>query len=123
MLGTAKLAGFIGTANAEAARDFYENKLGLKFVEDQQYALLFDANGTRLRVQKVREVADIQYTALGWNVEDIEAAVRELKANGVKFEHYPWMPDADSDIMTFEGGAKVAWFKDPDGNILSLDQY
>lgn len=123
MLGNARLAGFIGTANVEAAREFYENKLGLTFIEDQQYALLFDSNGTRLRVQKVQQVADIQYTALGWNVSDMEAAVEGLKANGVVFEHYPWMPDPNSDIMTFEGGAKVAWFKDPDGNILSLDQY
>jgi catechol 2,3-dioxygenase-like lactoylglutathione lyase family enzyme len=123
MLGTAKLAGFIGTTNAGAARDFYENKLGLTFVSDEQYALLFDANGTRLRVQKVAAVPEIQYTALGWNVTDMDATVAALKANGVTFEHYPWMPDPDSDVMIFDGGAKVAWFKDPDGNILSLDQY
>lgn len=123
MLGTAKLAGFVGTTNAEAARDFYENKLGLKFVSDEQYALLFDSGGTRLRVQKVHKVPAIEYTALGWNVTDIETVVAGLKANGVEFEHYPWMPDPESDIMIFDGGAKVAWFRDPDGNILSLDQY
>jgi catechol 2,3-dioxygenase-like lactoylglutathione lyase family enzyme len=122
MLGTAKLAAFVATANAEKAREFYENALGLTFVSDEFYALVFEANGTMLRLQKVAEVAPHQYTALGWHVTDIRAAIEELSAKGVIFEKFPGFPQDDLGIMTFESGTQVAWFKDPDGNILSLDQ-
>lgn len=121
MLGTAKLAAFVATKNAEKAREFYENKLGLTFVSDEFYALVFDANGTMLRVQKVQEFEPHQFTALGWHVADIRAAIEELSAKGVVFEKFPGLPQDELGIATF-GEAQVAWFKDPDGNILSLDQ-
>jgi catechol 2,3-dioxygenase-like lactoylglutathione lyase family enzyme len=122
MLGTAKLAAFVATANAEKSREFYENALGLKFISDEFYALVFDANGMMLRIQKVQEVAAIPYTALGWHVADIRAAIEELSAKGVVFEKFPGLPQDELGIATF-GEAQVAWFKDPDGNILSLDQF
>jgi len=122
-LAKSSLCAFVATANAEAARDFYENSLGLTFISDEEYALVFDANGTTLRIQKVGEVTAHQYTSLGWHVEDITAAVTQLTANGVKFERYDFMQPDELGIVSFPEGARVAWLKDPDGNLLSLDQY
>lgn len=123
MLGKSKLAAFIATSNPKEAKAFFEGKLGLTLISDEEYALVFDANGTTLRVQKAGEFTPHQFTALGWHVDDIEATVRELRAKGIVFEQYPWMAEGSDGIMTFPGGARVTWFKDPDGNVLSIDQY
>jgi catechol 2,3-dioxygenase-like lactoylglutathione lyase family enzyme len=123
MLANCQIAAFVATANPDRASDFYENTLGLKLVSDEEYAIVFDANGITLRIQKVRNVNPVPYTALGWHVTDIEKLVEELSGRGVKFEIYEGFGQSDQGIMTFPGGAKVAWFKDPDGNLLSLDQY
>jgi catechol 2,3-dioxygenase-like lactoylglutathione lyase family enzyme len=123
MLANCQIAAFVATANPEKARDFYENTLGLKLVSDEEYAIVFDADGTTLRIQKAGKFTPHPFTSLGWHVEDIEAFVDELRAKGVVFEQYPWMAEGSKGIMTFPNGAKVAWFKDPDGNVLSLDQY
>lgn len=124
LLSTAQILPLSATANAERATAFYRDQLGLRLVRDEPYALVFDAAGTMLRVQKVKEVRQAQYTALGWLVPDIRAKVEELEKAGVKFERYG-LPDQDEKgIWTAPGGAaKVAWFKDPDGNILSLTQF
>ena len=118
-----QIAAFVATANAERSRTFYENTLGLKLVADEEYAIVFDANGITLRIQKVRDVAPSPYTSLGWHVTNIEKMVEELSGRGVSFEIYDGFGQTDQGIMTFPNGAKVAWFKDPDGNLLSLDQY
>ena len=123
MLTNATLAAFIATSDAEASRSFYENTLGLTLVSDEEYALVFDAGGTTLRVQKAGAFTPHPFTSLGWHVDDIATSVAELRAAGVVFEQYPWMPADSGGIMTFPEGARVAWFKDPDGNLLSLDQY
>ena len=123
MLANCQIAAFVATANPDKARDFYEKTLGLKLVADEEYAIVFDANGTTLRIQKVHEVAPIPYTALGWHVPDIEKMVAELSDRGVKFEIYEGIGQDERGIATFPNGATVAWFKDPDGNLLSLDQY
>ncbi len=122
MLTTANLRAFVATSDAAKAREFYEKTLGLTFVSDEPYALVFNANGTMLRIQKVKEVAPIPYTALGWQVDDISATITELTKNGVVFERFPGIPFDELGICTFPNGDKVAWFKDPDGNLLSLDQ-
>lgn len=123
MLGTSELAAFVATKDPEQAREFYEGKLGLRFVSDEPYAIVFDANGTTLRIQKVQDVLPLPYTALGWHVTDITSVVASLAAKGVSFERYEFIPQDNLGIATFPGGAKVAWFKDPDGNLLSLDEY
>ena len=123
MLAKCRLAAFVATTNAEKAREFYQNTLGLNLVSDEEYAIVFDAGGTTLRIQKAGEFTPHPFTSLGWHVDDIESAVSELRERGVVFEQYPWMPEGSGGIMTFPEGAKVAWFKDPDGNLLSLDQY
>jgi len=123
VLGNCQLAAFVATADPEKAREFYESTLGLELISDEEYAIVFNANGTTLRIQKSAPFTPHPFTSLGWHVPDMEAMMSELRSKGVVFEQYPWMP-ADSDgVMTFPSGAKVAWFKDPDGNLLSLDQY
>ena len=74
-------------------------------------------------MQKGVKFTPQEFTVLGWHVDDIDAAMTELRVRGVAFEEYPWLPPGSNGVMTFPGGAKVAWFKDPDGNVLSLDQY
>lgn len=118
-LSSAKLGAYLACTDGAAARDFYENKLGLTFVSDDQYLLVFDANGVSLTLQKVKEVAQSSAIAVGWHVEDIEATVADLASRGITFENYG---GDDSGILTFPSGNKYAWFKDPDGNLLSLDQ-
>jgi catechol 2,3-dioxygenase-like lactoylglutathione lyase family enzyme len=122
MLHTSRLVCFVATADAERARNFYESRLGLPLVEDGGYALVFDAHGTQLRVQRVDAVAPHPYTALGWEVDDLAATVRSLAANGVAMARFPGLPlDADG-IWDTPDGSRVAWLHDPDGNTLSLSQ-
>jgi len=123
MLTNSKIGAFVATADAGRAREFYEKVLGLEFLSDEPYALVFNANGTTLRVQKVREVVIAPYTALGWHVTDIAAAIMELRSRGVEFLFFEGFGQDELGIVTFPGGAKVAWFKDPDGNTLSLDEF
>ena len=123
MLANAKIGSFVATADPVKAREFYENVLDLEFVSDEPYALVFNSNGTTLRVQKVSEVAVAPYTAIGWHVSDISAVVSGLKDRGVEFIFFDGFGQDKQGIVTFPGGAKVAWFKDPDGNTLSLDEY
>jgi len=122
MLGAHKIIAFVPTTDAQRARDFYEQKLGLKFVSDDSFALVFDANGIMLRVVKLKEYAPAQFTILGWEVPDALQAVSKLQARGVQFERYPWAQQDELGIWNAPGGAKVAWFKDPDGNVLSISQ-
>jgi catechol 2,3-dioxygenase-like lactoylglutathione lyase family enzyme len=113
-----RLVAFLATARPEHAREFYENTLGLRFVSDDEFALVFDTAGTSLRIQKVDQVDPPQRTALGWMVDDIEAEVERL---GITLERYDFA--GESGIWTSPSGARVAWFKDPDGNILSLTEH
>ena len=122
MLQTSEVIAFVGSADLRQARVFYEQTLGLRVVEHSDFACVFDANGTMLRVTAVREVSPAGYTVLGWRVADIEAAVRGLSARGVAFSRFDGMDQDDTGIWTSPGGAKVAWFTDPDGNVLSLTQ-
>jgi catechol 2,3-dioxygenase-like lactoylglutathione lyase family enzyme len=122
-MSTSKIICFVATQNAATARKFYETTLGLKFVNDDPFATVFDANGTMLRVQKVQELLPATHTIAGWDVRDIGARMRELAEKGVCFERYPGLPQDELGVWTTPSGAKVAWFKDPDGNTLSLTQF
>lgn len=113
----------MATRNAEKAKEFYRDKLGLKFVSDDGFALVFDIAGTMFRIARVKELATAPYTVLGWEVQAIEKAVSDLVKKGVSFERFPGVPQDEQGIWSAPGGAKVAWFKDPDGNILSLSQH
>jgi hypothetical protein len=123
MLETSKLIAFVGSADLRQARLFYEQTLGLRMIECNEFACVFDANGTMLRVTAVAEVARAGYTVLGWQVSDIAAIVRGLTAKGVTFLRYAGMDQDESGVWTTPDGGKVAWFGDPGGNVLSLTQF
>ena len=114
---------FLATANAAKAREFFEKMLGLQFESEDFAALVFRVGGSMLRIQKVKEVRKAQYTALGWEVEDIHATVKQLRASGVVFQRYEGVEQDEDNVWRSPSGAQVAWFEDPDGNILSLTQF
>ncbi len=114
---------FLLTTKPEAATAFFRDVLDLKYVSDDGFALVFDLDGVMLRISKVKEFTPAQSTVLGWQTRDIAADVGRLAAKGVCFEIYPNMGQDAQGICTFPGGDKVAWFKDPDGNVLSLSQH
>ena len=113
---------FGATANAERSREFYERVLGLEFVSEDPFALVFRIGESMLRIQKVKEVRVLPYTALGWEVSDIRQVVRDLRAAGVEFQRYEGLGQDSDGIWSAPSGALVAWFKDPDGHVLSLTQ-
>jgi catechol 2,3-dioxygenase-like lactoylglutathione lyase family enzyme len=117
-----RMVGFVTTTAPERARGFYGDILGFRFLEDDGFALSFDANGTLLRVGKAQHFTPSQATVLGWEVTDIVAAVRDLSGRGVAFEQFnlAFLPQDELGIWTAPNGDRVAWFKDPDGNTLSI---
>ena len=125
MLGSMDIVAFVPTRNRKKARPYYEETLGLSFVSDDQFALVFDANGVTVRVVDVSTVPGFEpapFTILGWSVGDIGKTVKGLGKKGVKFERYPGMQQDQIGVWTSPSGAKVAWFKDPDGNVLSVTE-
>jgi catechol 2,3-dioxygenase-like lactoylglutathione lyase family enzyme len=123
LLNRSRLMAFIATSKPEEARRFYREMLGLSLTEEGPFALVFDAHGTMLRVQKVESLEPQAHTALGWHVDDIRGTIRSLEQRGVRFERYPGMPQDEFGVWTTPDGSSVAWFKDPDGNVLSLTQF
>lgn len=122
MLADKKLKAFVPTTDPQKAKHFYKDLLGLKLLSEDKYALEFDANGTLLRVTTVRELKPHPFTVLGWKVTDISSVIRDLNKKGIFFERYDFLQQDDLGIWEAPGGTKVAWFKDADGNILSLDE-
>jgi catechol 2,3-dioxygenase-like lactoylglutathione lyase family enzyme len=126
MLGSMDIIAFVPTRNPNNARAYYEKTLGLRFVNDDEFALVFDANGVMLRVVNVSGVKGFTtapFTILGWSVGDIAKAVKTLHDKGVTFERYPGMGQDEKGVWNSPSGAKVAWFKDPDGNVLSITEH
>jgi catechol 2,3-dioxygenase-like lactoylglutathione lyase family enzyme len=123
MLSSGKLVGFVPTKDSARARAFYENKLGFEFVSDDQFALVMRAGMNMIRIGKAQNFTPAPYTVMGWEVQDIEAVVAWLNERGVAFEKYPFVQDQQRGIWTTPNGDKVAWFKDPDGNVLSVSQH
>lgn len=122
MLDRSDLVTFTATTDPQRARSFYEGVLGLKLIEETPFALAFDANGTVLRIQVVQQFTPQPHTALGWSVAAIEATVRALAAHDVAFERFPGLEQDQFGIWASPSGVRIAWFKDPDGNLLSLSQ-
>jgi catechol 2,3-dioxygenase-like lactoylglutathione lyase family enzyme len=124
MLGSTKIIAFVPTTDSATARAFYEGILGLRFVTDDGFALVLDANGIMIRVAKVpTPFTPAPFTILGWHVSGIEKVVAELTAKGVHFEIFGFFKQDPLGIWTAPTGDKVAWFKDPDGNVLSVSQH
>ena len=122
MLANSDIVTFVPTKDSAKARAFYEGVLGLDFISDDGFALVFKANGIMIRIVKLQQFTPVQYTILGWQVKDIEKVVGRLKEQGVHFERYGFFEQDELGIWTAPGGDKVAWFKDPDGNTLSLSE-
>ena len=123
MLSEGDVMGFIPTKDAAPARAFYEGVLGLRFISDDQFALVVESRQTVIRITKVSEFTPAPFTILGWRVQNIEEEVRILGAKGVSFQRYPGMTQNDLGIWTSPTRARIAWFRDPDGNVLSLSQH
>jgi catechol 2,3-dioxygenase-like lactoylglutathione lyase family enzyme len=123
MLGSEKLVAFVGTRDLDRARAFYRDTLGLQLVSEDRFALVFDAGGTMLRVAAVQEMTAAKYTVLGWQVRDIVQIATKLGEAGVNLERFAGMNQDEEGIWKSPSGARVAWFKDPDGNTLSITQF
>ncbi len=123
MLATTDIIAFVPTNDSARARVFYEGTLGLRFVSDDGFALVFNANGTMIRVVKAQQFSPVQYTILGWQVKEIENVVARLQQQGVHFERFGFLQQNELGIWTAPNGDKVAWFKDPDGNTLSVSEH
>jgi catechol 2,3-dioxygenase-like lactoylglutathione lyase family enzyme len=123
MLESSDLLAFAATTQPPQARAFYEGILGLPCLADEPFALVFNAHGRQLRISKVATLTPAPYTILGWVVSDIAACITALVHQGVTFERYAGVAQDAVGICTFPNGDQVAWFKDPDGNLLSLTQF
>jgi len=123
MLNQCAVIGFIPTKDAARARAFFVDLLGLELVSEDSFALVVKANGTSIRIVPTGEFVAASYTILGWEVPDIAKATTELSERGVVFERYAYFEQDASGIWSAPGGARVAWFKDPDGNTLSISQH
>ena len=113
----------MATRDPSRAKKFYRDTLGLPLVSEDEFALVFDTAGTMLRVTRVQEVAAAKYTVLGWRVRDIVQTAKDLQKVHIILERYAGMQQDDLGIWNSPSGAKVAWFKDPDGNTLSITQF
>jgi catechol 2,3-dioxygenase-like lactoylglutathione lyase family enzyme len=122
MLEAQKVMAFVATRDGRRAREFYEGTLGLQVISDDDYALALDAHGTQIRIQKVELFTPHSFTALGWEVSSIDDTVEAMRARGVTFEMFSGMHQDARGVWQSPSGARVAWFKDPDGNTLSLTQ-
>ena len=123
MLGTQKLVAFGATVDAARAARFYGEILGLRRRSEDAFALVFDANGVELRLQKVEALTPQGFTVLGWQVRDVDAVLDVLTRSGIPAERYAGLSQDARGVWSAPSGARIAWFKDPDGNLLSIAQY
>lgn len=122
MLRNQPLIAFVATARPGESLTFYRDILGMELVEDSPFALVFKTPRNMLRIQKVQQLAPAAHTILGWEVTDIRTYIAELTALGATFTRYPGMPQDEHGVWSSPSGAQIAWFRDPDGNVLSLTQ-
>jgi catechol 2,3-dioxygenase-like lactoylglutathione lyase family enzyme len=125
MLGSSSVVAFVPSRDPTKARAFYEGVLGLRFVSEDPFAVVLDANGVPIRIANVSSVTNFKpfpFTILGWQVTDIQKSVKALQKKGVTFQRYDGMTQDALGVWTSPSGAKVAWFTDPDGNVVSLTE-
>jgi len=122
MLGATSLIAFVATVDGARARSFYEHVLGLQFVSEDDLTIVFDGLGAPLRIQKVQNFTPQPHTVLGWSVPSIDDAVKALEGLGITLEKYAFLEQDEHGVWESTSGAKVAWLKDPDGNLLSLSE-
>jgi catechol 2,3-dioxygenase-like lactoylglutathione lyase family enzyme len=124
MLSQYEIMTFVATSQPERAKAFYRDVLGLKLVEDAWWALVFEAGGRRLYIEKLQNKFTPQpFTAVGWRVPDIRDAMEKLSKKGVTFERPEGLQLDDKGAWSPDKTATVCWFKDPDGNTISLTQF
>ena len=123
MLNTERLKAFVATIDRDRAKSFYGGVLGLKLVSEDDFGMEFDSGGMLLRISPVKEFTPHQFTVLGWVVADIAVTAALLAQKGVVFERFEFLEQDAAGIWTAPGGTHVAWFKDPDGNLLSLNDW
>ena len=123
MIFNGKVVAFLPTKDAGKARVFYESVLGMRFISDDHFALVMDADGTMIRIVRMGEFTPAPFTILGWEVTSIETAVGRMSSAGVTFERFGLPGQGEDGIWNAPGGARVAWFKDPDGNVLSVSEH
>jgi catechol 2,3-dioxygenase-like lactoylglutathione lyase family enzyme len=120
MLSDQRIMAFVSTVQPSVAHEFYETKLGLKLLSKDNYGMEFEAHQAHIRISVVEKLTPQPFTVLGWDTDDIFATIRDLTAKGIKFERYDFIEQDENGIWTAPGGTRVAWFKDPDGNLLSI---
>jgi catechol 2,3-dioxygenase-like lactoylglutathione lyase family enzyme len=119
----AKLQTIVWTSRKDEAARFYSDVLGLTLKGESHGALVYDVTGAELRVSPVPSTTPSPHTVLGFSVEDLAEVVSTLAARGVLFERFPAFRHDENGVWVAPDGAKVAWFRDPDGNLLSAVQY
>lgn len=123
MLSQSKLQSIIWTARLADAEAFYRDVLGLAVKAKSDGALVFDVNGGDLRVSPVPSTRPSEHTVLGFAVADVDRTVECLQGKGVELERFAGFPHASNGVLTTPDGSRVAWFRDPDGNLLSVVQF
>lgn len=123
MLGRAQLTAFGATTDGARAREFYTSVLGLRLRYEDDFALSLDSDGVELRLQKLERFTPQPFTTLGWRVMNVAEVVAKLGRAGVVLERYPWLEQDAAGVWRAPSGARVAWFRDPDGNLLSVAEY
>ena len=123
MLRDAKLVAFGAITDSARAANFYVGTLGLSLRYEDDFALVLDANGVELRLQKIRALTPAGFTTLGWEVRDVDAVATTLEEQGISLERYRWLEQDARGVWQAPSGARIAWFRDPDGNLLSVAQY
>jgi predicted enzyme related to lactoylglutathione lyase len=123
MLSDNSIMAFVPTKDSARARAFYEDVLGLRFLIDDGFAVVMQAKENKVRIVKMKDFTPAPYTILGWEVPDITSAVQELTRRGVVFSRYSSVPQDELGIWTTPDASRVAWFNDPDGNVLSVSQH
>lgn len=122
MLGSSTITVLVGTAKPEIAKVFYGDVLGLKFISEDQFAAIFEGKNLRIRVSTTPAVVPAPYAVLAFDVADMNAAVDGLTAKGVVFARFGFLPQDAKGVWSAPDGTKVAWFHDPDLNLLSIVQ-
>ena len=121
ILEAAKPVVVVCTRDCERAAVFYRDVLGLTMAYEDRFGVVFNISGVTLRISTVADFTPHEHTVLGFNVPDVEATVKAMREKGIIFNIYPGFNQNELGILTLFGGTvRVAWFKDPDGNVLSV---
>jgi predicted enzyme related to lactoylglutathione lyase len=121
MLSKNPIHAFVPTMKSQEAKTFYKDVLGLELTSEDEFALEFQITGGFLRVTKVQDFKPHPFTVFGWMVEDVALIVIQLNEKNIFCERYGFIEQDDLGIWTAPNGTKIAWFKDPDGNLLSVN--